>query len=166
VVRLTSGGVGFELPEGWEGEIDPGSGTWRETPPDGTIKTLPATQPGGAVRRVVAHVANFPLPAGRGDFGNGAVQQMRSGDVFVALFEYDPESAAQPLFRHAGVPEIGAGDFEPAALQQPVLGSSAVQRFFQVSDRAFCLYVVVGSHIDRRDVVPAIRTVLAGLEIT
>jgi hypothetical protein len=113
----------------------------------------------------VAHVANFPLLPGRGDFGNGAVQTMRAGDVFITLFEYDPESAQTPLFRHDGLPEVGAADFEPAALQKPVPGGSAMQRFFRTAGRAFCLYVVVGSHIDRADVVPAIRKLLAGVEI-
>lgn len=166
MARLSSGGVGFELPPGWEGQIDPGSGTWRETPELGATQALPATQPDGAVRRVVAHVANFPLPPGRGDFGNGAVQGMRAGDVFIALFEYDPTSTEAPLFRRVGLPDISAADFDPASLQKPVPGGSAMQRFFQVAGRAFCLYVVVGSHIDRADVVPMIRTLLAGMEIS
>jgi hypothetical protein len=166
MTRLSSGGVGFELPPGWEGQIDPGSGTWRETAQDGTTQALPATQADGAVRRVVAHVANFPLPPGRGDFGNGAVQDMRPGDVFIALFEYDPASTATALFRRGGVPDVTTADFDPAALQKPVPGGSAIQRFFQVAGRAFCLYVVVGSHIDRADVVPTIRTLVDGLEIT
>ena len=166
MARLSSGGIGFELPAGWEGQIDPGEGTWRETPQDGSTQALPAIRPDGAVRRVVAHVANFPLPPGRGDFGNGAVQGMRAGDVFIALFEYDPASTAAPLFRRTGVPEVSSADFDPAALQKPVPGGSAMQRFFQVAGRAFCLYVVVGSHIDRADVVPTIRMFLDGLEIT
>jgi hypothetical protein len=91
---------------------------------------------------------------------------MQAGDVFVTLFEYDPASTEAPLFRHCGVPEVSAGDFDPAALQKPVAGGSAMQRFFQVAGRAFCLYVVVGSHIDRADSLPMVRSLLAGMEIT
>ena len=36
-----------------------------------------------------------------------------------------------------------------------------VQRFFTASGRAMCLYVVVGSHIDRAEVLPAINSFLS-----
>jgi hypothetical protein len=41
-----------------------------------------------------------------------------------------------------------------------------VQRFFTVAGRAFCLYVVVGSHIDRAEVIPAVNQVLESLRIS
>lgn len=33
----------------------------------------------------VLHLANFALPEGRGDYGSGAVEVMRGGNVFIAL---------------------------------------------------------------------------------
>jgi hypothetical protein len=166
-MRLSNGGVSFDLPFGWEGQIDAGSGTWRTEPGEARLVASEAVpQPDGAVRRTVAHVANFPLPAERGDFGNGAVQAMRSGDVFISLFEYDPASASTALFNSEGMPRFSAADFEPAMLQKPVPGGSAVQRFFRHSGRAFCLYVVVGSHIDRSDVLGAVNDVVDAIGIT
>ena len=43
---------------------------------------------------------------------------------------------------------------------------SGLQRFFTEGGRAFCLYIVLGSHLDRRDVIPDIEAVLAGVEIS
>jgi hypothetical protein len=166
-MRLASGGVSIEIPLGWEGQIDTGSGAWQDgASPAGVERSEPVVHPGGEVRRTVAHLANFPLPTARGDFGGGAVELMRGGDVFISLFEYGPESATTALFDHDGVPQLASQDFDPTTLQRTVPGGSAVQRFFRHSGRAFCLYVVVGSHIDRNDVVPAINTVLAELTIT
>ena len=50
------------------------------------------------------HVASFPMPEERGDFGVGVTELMRSGDVFVTLFEYGPESLGQPMFAAHGDP--------------------------------------------------------------
>ena len=36
----------------------------------------------------VLHLANFALPEGRGDYGSGAVEVMRSGSVFIAFVEF------------------------------------------------------------------------------
>jgi hypothetical protein len=166
-MRLSSGGVSFDLPQGWEGQIDTGSGRWRTPPTAGGVeRSEPVTLPDGAIRRTVAHVANFPLPAERGDFGNGAVQAMRSGDVFISLFEYDPASTTTALFNAEGLPRLAAADFDPAMLQKPVPGGSAVQRFFRHRGRAFCLYVVVGSHIDRNDVLSAVNDVIGTVDIS
>lgn len=164
--RLSAGGLTVELPEGWEAEIDAGAAGWSEAASGQPVELSPATQPDGAVRRVVAHLANFPLPIGRGDFGSGAVEAMRPGDVLIVLFEYDPASTTTALFNAESLPVIAAADFSPAVLQKPLPGGSAVQRFFSVAGRAFCLYVVVGSHIDRADVIPLIALVLQGIEIT
>lgn len=152
-MRLAAAGVAVELPAGWEGEIDrPG---------------VLAPQGGHDISRpTVAHFANFPLPSSRADFGAGAVDRMEPGDVFVVLFEYGPESVGTVLFSAEGVPRILAKDFDRNALQQGVPGQSGLQRFFTVSGRPFCLYVVVGSHIDRADAVPAINQILESLEVS
>lgn len=166
MARLSAGGLAIDLPAGWEAEIDSGDDGFTETASGQPVEALRATRPDGAVRHVVAHLANFPLPPGRGDFGGGAIQAMRPGDLLVVLFEYEPESTTTALFRAEGIPHIAGGDFAPSALQKPLPGGSAVQRFFQAAGRAFCLYVVIGSHIDRADAAAVVAEVLDGIEIT
>jgi hypothetical protein len=150
-MRLQGAGLRVELPPGWGGEIGRGG----ELAPQGISR-----------RPTVAHFANFPLPAERADFGAEAVASMRSGDAFVALFEYGPESAGQPLFAAAGVPRIQTRDFDRNALQHGQPGQSGLQRFFTVNGRPFCLYVVVGSHIDRADVVAEINQLLDSVALS
>jgi len=146
--QLSGAGIRVELPDGWEGALQPA-----------------ASLPDGAVRRTVIHLGNFPLPARRGDFGSGAVERMRAGDALIVVFEYGPESAGTALFAGSIPTEIVAADFDRNLLQRRLPKQSGFQRFFTHSGRAFSLYVVVGSHIDRADVLPSVNRVLAGLEI-
>ena len=125
--KLAAHGVSAELPDGWEGHI--------------TVRA----SVGGDAPFPVTHLATFPLPTQRGDFGGGAVEQMRAGDVFITLFEYGPESATRALFAKVGVPSFVAADFDPNQLQRALAGQAGAQRFFHVGERAFCLYVVLGS---------------------
>jgi hypothetical protein len=91
---------------------------------------------------------------------------MRSGDVFMTLFEYGPESAGTPLFEAEGIPrQLAAREFDRNALQRAMPGQSGLQRFFTHNGRAFCLYVVLGSHVDRADILPNVNAVLETLEI-
>lgn len=146
---LSSEGITVTLPFGWEGAI-------------GQQSILED----GSVRNAIAHFATFPLPARRGDFGGGAVDLMGPGDAFVALFDYGRASAGTALFAADGPPAtIDAGHFDRSVLQKPLPLQSAVQRFFTAGGRAMCLYVVVGSHIDRAEVLPAINSFLASLRI-
>ncbi|MFP3916151.1 MAG: hypothetical protein ACLFWM_14830 [Actinomycetota bacterium] len=150
-MRLEAAGMAVDLPPGWEGEVARG----------GDIS------PQGVSRRPrVAHFSNFPLPAERADFGAEAVVVMRPGDVFVALFEYGPESADRPLFSTRGIPLIHPRDFDRNALQHGLPGQSGLQRFFNIDGRPFCLYVVVGSHIDRADVVDEVNLLLASVTLS
>ena len=149
---LSGPGIRLGLPRGWEGEID-----------DGGLRTVAD----GSIRPTVVHLANFPLPPGRGDYGSGAVERMRAGDVLIVLFEFDRSSAGSALFGARGIPRtVTAEEFDPAALQWGRPGMSGLQRFFTEGGRAFCLYIVLGSHLDRRDVIPAIDAVLAGVVIS
>ena len=82
------------------------------------------------------------------------------------LFEYGPASIDQPLFKAAGLPKVLAeGDFSPNVLQRVIRGQAGVQRFFHDAGRTFCLYVVLGSFANRRQLVPAVNEVLATLTI-
>ena len=146
---LRGEGIAVELPPGWEGAI-------------GRSTELPD----GAQRNVVAHFASFPLPPRRGDFGGGAVDLMDAGDALVVLFDYGQSAVGSALFASEGVPSVTASDFDRDILQKSIPGQSGVQRFFTVAGRAFCLYAVVGSHIDRAEVIPAVNQVLESLRIS
>lgn len=114
----------------------------------------------------VLHVGSFPLPTERGSFGSGAVELMRAEDVLIVLFEHDPESANTPLFAAQGIPRrLDPQLFEREALQQVIPGQTGLQHFFTHNDRAFCLYVVLGSHIDRVELVEKVNEVLETLEL-
>lgn len=140
------------LPAGWEAEVDKGSGAAEE----GSVVL--------ATPRV--HLANFPLPAGRGDFGSGAVEQMTSGDVLICLLEESPEVIGMSLFSSEGMPTVGVQDFAPEGMQRPIRGQSGAQKFFHKDGRAFALYIVVGSHLSRASFVEEINDVLAAIELT
>jgi hypothetical protein len=149
MTRVSGSRITVELPVGWEGDIGP-----RQHLTD------------GAERLPVAHFANLPLRGRRGDFGAGVVEQMTAGDALVVLFEYEPEAAQTELFKAAGLPgPLTPADFDRDNMQRPLPGQSGVQRFFHVGNRAFCLYVAVGSHLDRADVLPQINEVIASLEL-
>ena len=88
MTRLASQGLAVDLPSGWDGRI-------------GRRLSMAAAH---SPSRAVMHLANFPLPEERGDFGSGAVDIMGPGGVMVVLFEHDPHSAGTALFRADGIP--------------------------------------------------------------
>jgi hypothetical protein len=148
VEKLTRQGLEIELPDGWDGRI-----YRRETDAD-------------AVTRRALHAANFALPTGLGDYAVGAVETMTAGDVLVVLLEFDPDSAGQGLFANEGMPSgLRAGDFSPSAMPRATAGRTAAQWFFSLDGRAFCLYVVLGSHAARADVMPLVNQVVETLKI-
>lgn len=147
---LRAAGVSVDLPAGWDGGI-----------------AEPAILEDGAVRRSVTHLANFPLPEQRGDYGGGAVTLMGWTDILIVLLEFDPVSTAQPLFSMRGMPRtLRPGDFGRDTLQRRIEGQGGCQLFFQESGRAFCLYVVLGSYVDRDDLVPTVNEVLGRVQIS
>lgn len=155
---LTESGIGVTLPPGWDGEI--------ATPPTGPNAAGPGQPRTAAIGRTVVHVANFALPGQRGDFGSGAVEMMDADDVLIVLFEHDPGDAGKALFASRGIPSsLGPSDFDPNAMQRPLHGQSGCQRFFNEGGRAFCLYVVLGSHLDRRRLLEDVNEVLASLVV-
>ena len=154
-------GISVDLPAGWDAHI----AVRRHGAPQGAI-TASGMQ--GVVLRSypVAHIANFGLPAERGDFGSGAVELMGDQDVFVVVFEYDAASTQTALFRSHGLPRaVTVRDFEPATLRRAIPGQSAHQAFFQEHGRAFCLYVVLGAHAPRARLVPQVNRVLATVQL-
>ena len=143
MTRLTSRGIGIDLPQGWEG----------------TIYERDEGQP-------VLHAATFPLPQERGDFGNGAVDRMGWDDILLVLLEYDPSSAGTALFATAGAPrQLGGTDFSPNMLQKMISGQAGVQRFFTEAGRAFCLYAVIGAYRRAARLASELSTVLNTITI-
>lgn len=153
MTHLESFGITVDLPAGWEGEI-------YQRPP-----VADGLRPQGVGEPPVVHAASFSLPPERGDFGNGAVDVMAGDDIFISLFEYERDAARTPLFAASGIPRLDDADFDPGALQRGFPGHSGCQRFFHVGDRAFCLYVVLGSHRFRSRLVRRVNAVLDGLRI-
>jgi hypothetical protein len=145
---LEANGIGVVVRRGWEVEF-------RELD----------RQPGETPLSVV-HIANFSLPAERGDYGSGAVETMDGGAILVILAEFAPESRNAALFSGAGVPTgLDVGDFSPDSLQHRFPGLSGVQRFFRVADRAFGLHVVLGAARSAPLLVPEVNRTLTGVSI-
>lgn len=146
--RLSRQGLEIELPDGWDARI------YRREAVD------------GEVTRRALHAANFALPTNLGDYAVGAAEQMSAGDVLVVLLEFDPDRAGQGLFRNEGLPTgLSAGDFSPTALPRAMPGRTAAQWFFSLNDRAFCLYVVLGSHSERAGMMDLVNRVVETVRI-
>lgn len=154
-MELSAYGLVATMPSGWEGEISREEGA----------QSLELAAAGG-VLRPVAHMATFALPGDRGDFGSGAVELMRTDDVFVALLEYDPRQAGTALFAREGLPRrLDPRRFSPASLQRGLPGQAGMQEFFTERGRAFCLYVVIGDADDAHLQARRVEEVLAGIRI-
>lgn len=156
MAQIADQGVSVDLPPGWEAEF---------------IRRAPDPAPLGTTTPeetyAVLHIANWPMPTERGDFGSGAVEVMRSGDVLVILAEYGPENLGTALFKRVGVPwPLDAADFDKNRLQRPLPGQGGLQQFFAESDRAFCLYVVLGNLADADQLVGTVNALLETVAIT
>lgn len=164
MAELEAYGLAARTPKGWEGEI-----YQREpvalVPEIGLSARGLATTPTGVPTPIV-HLANFPLPTGRGDYGGGAVELMGRGGIFISLLEHDPAEVVTPLFARQGVPwPLSGDDFEPDQMQRPLPGQAGCQRFFALDGRAFCLYVAIGSYLLRGILVREVNTALAAVQI-
>lgn len=146
--RIVGHGIAADVQRGW----------------DIRISRRPATAPEST--HPVLHAATFPLPAEFGDYGDGAVHLMKPDDVFVALVEFDPAATRTALFAARGFPPpLVAADVRRGALQRAIGEQAGAQRFFSVKDRAWCLYVVVGSYGRRERLVARANQMVAGITI-
>jgi hypothetical protein len=148
-VKLQGHGLGIDLIDGWEARV------FRRARSVGADDTQP-----------IVHLANFPLPEVRGDFGGGVVEHLRSGDVFVVLFDYGPDAVDQPLFARHGMPQLTPSHFRSANLQRAIPGQVGAQRFFQHHGRAFGLYVVAGDAATARRLVGEVNHVVTNIAVT
>jgi hypothetical protein len=164
VTELVAHGIEVSLPAGWEGRLF-------RRPAAGEVASAAANIEGQAAApaettNAVLHASTIALPPGIGDFASGAVDRLGEDDVLVVLFEYDSSSVGTPLFQSAGIPRVlAADDFSPNVMQRAIRGQAGVQRFFHEQNRAFCLYVVIGSFARRQALVPRVNQVLAALTI-
>jgi hypothetical protein len=142
-------GLRATLPKRWEARL------YRRT---GSAEEGESTNP-------VLHVANFALPARRGDFGSGAVEIMRSHDAFVALLEYDSSETGRALFAARGLPRPALTEFAPNALQRKLPGQLGYQGFCTENGRAFCLYVVLGSWQHARQLLDEVHDAVDCIEV-
>lgn len=161
--KLAGHGVAVLLPKQWEGRI------YQRAVP--TVASAMAAQtraaypnptgwPGERSHPIV-HLANFALPASRGDYGTGAVERMGATHIFIALLEFGSDCLGTALYEPRGLPRVSAGQFNPNGMQRRVAGQAGFQHFFTEHNRPFCLYVVLGSH---RQAVPLTRQVNAVLD--
>jgi hypothetical protein len=184
VADLQQSNVRLSLPRGWEGAIvgraridapagSVGAAALGAASVDGTDTGAAATAgipqlaaAAGAEPLATLHVANFPLPPARGDYGSGAVEAMPFDGVFVALLEFAPDSRSSVLFSHEGVPlPLDPAAFSPRQLQRPQRSQAGLQLFFTANGRPFCLYVVIGDLNQRAGLVAQANALLAGLDI-
>jgi hypothetical protein len=153
-VRIRAHGIAVDLPTGWEARINR-----RDTARARAAGAVGTAHP-------VAHLASFPLPAERGDYGSGAVDRMTARDALIALVEHDGSSVGTALFAPVGLPrELRLAHFSPMALQRTIPGQGGHQRFFTEAGRAFSLYVVLGSYAAAASVLPSVNTVLRTVRI-
>ena len=156
--RLTAEGMSVDVPPGWEGRIytrPPAAGTsWF-----GSAAISP-------VANAVLHLASFAMPPGTGDYGSGAVEQMTNTDLLVIVMEHGRESAKTALFAPTGIPRLVVDDVSTVCLQRLIDGQGGAQKFFNVAGRAFCLYVVFGSHARRVRTIPVVNGILDSLSVS
>jgi hypothetical protein len=116
--------------------------------------------------RLVLHVATVALPAHRGDFGGGVVEQLGRDDVFVAVLELEPDQAGSAFVRREGIPRsLAPGRYATDTMQRTIHGQAGTQVFFSQGGRAFCLYVVLGSHARRNELARTVNRILEGITI-
>jgi hypothetical protein len=146
--RFGAFGLSVQPPGGWDARVA------LRRPDHAQEQTFP-----------VMHMASFPLPEQRDDFGGNLTPFMRSSDTFVTLFEYGPAAAHAPLFAAQGVPRVDATMFSPNQLQRRRPGQLGCQRFFTANGRAFCLYVVAGSRASLGQIVTQVNAMLAAIDV-
>ncbi len=161
---MSAAGISVDLPPGWEGAVT------HQRPIDPAELQLfqgaPTAGPQPSAPLPALHIANFPLPPDRADFGAGAVEAMGAAHVFVALVEFGPESVRTALFARQGVPRsLRPEEFHPQTLQRTLPRQAGRQVFCTEATRAFCLYAVLGERLHAPRLVGEVNRVLATLRI-
>ncbi len=113
----------------------------------------------------VLHLANFPLPSPRGDFGGDVLEHMAPNQIFLALVEFDSSAASTPLYRQHGLATITGDGFRRESMHRPIPGQAGHQQFFNQAGRAFCLYSAIGSYRQRQNLAIGVMLVMSSLRI-
>ncbi len=155
--RLSAYGLSCAALPGWDIRIEQRAQS--EVPAPGS--DLPM---GGYVHPIL-QAGTSAMPAVRGDYGSGYVERMTSSDVFVCLGEFDHEAGAEAMFDDGMPAALRPSDFHPDAQQRVIAGMCGTQRFFTSGGRAFCLYVVLGSWLQRKQLVAVANSFLSTIEV-
>jgi hypothetical protein len=155
--RLDAHGLSCAVLSGWDVRIEQ-----RQQSP---VPAPGSEWPMGGYVHPTLHAATSTLPPNRGDYGSGYVEIMRPTDVFVCLAEFDHEAGDTAMFLDGLPRTLSATDFHPEAQQRVIPGMCGSQRFFATHGRAFCLYVVLGSWVQRRPLTDTVNSFLSTLEV-
>ena len=155
--QLSAYGLACAVPRGWDVRI--------ERRVESRVLAPASDIPMGGFVHPILHAGSSPLPPVRGDYGSGFVERMRPSDVFVSLGEFDHEAGATDMFLDGQPLRLTADEFHPNAQQRIMARMCGTQRFFSVGGRAFCLYVVLGSWLNRGRLVPVVNSFLSGISI-
>jgi hypothetical protein len=146
--QLAGHGISIRLPHGWEGTI--------------FVPDLPPP----AVNLPVLHATDQALSTGRSTFAPELAARAGAAGVVIVLVEYDPHIANEGLFAAQGLSTpIRRTDLHPAAMQVPQPFQEGRQWFLSIRDRAFCLYLVVGTGPGLRDRLALVNEALGTLRI-
>lgn len=143
--RIDGFGISAAIPDGWEARIH---------------------RHGGG--EPTLHAATFALPLRDGEFGTRATDRMPAEALFLSLTEYrigEGLSTRHGLFAHPPPIALEPENLHPRALLRARPGQRGLQRFFSVSGRAFCLYVVVSGSARTTHHLAAASHLLRRLEI-
>ena len=155
--RLRAHGLSCAVPSGWDVRI--------EQRVQSSVSTPASNVPTGGYVHPTLHAATSALPSDRGDYGSGYVERMRNTDVFLCLGEFDHEAGATEMFDEGLPSGLRAGEFHPDAQQRVIAGMCGVQRFFHTGGRAFCLYVVLGSWAQRKELAQVASSFLSTIQV-
>jgi|SRR5690554_4101494 len=147
--KFAAQGIRIDVPDGWEA-VD-------RTPPEAVDD--------GSRPAPTLHVSSVLIPEEIASFGGPVAERMTSDDTFMTLIDYGPELAGTPLFASEGLPTLDASMFHRETVLGGLEHQTACQHFFTYEGRAFCLYVILGSHIDRADLIPKVNSMIQTLEL-
>jgi hypothetical protein len=154
MTEIRGSGFVVDVPPAWEVNIRPESAMLLAADPD-------------VVEPAVMHIANFQLQDGLADYGDEIFTSLGPADLFVSVIDFGPLDPDQQLFNHQGMPiPLTPDSFSEDAAVRGLQGGTASQQFFQASGRGYCLYVVIGSHKERADVLFELNDVLSSVGFT
>jgi hypothetical protein len=157
VRRLSAHGLSVAVLPGWDVRI--------ERRVESAVPAPGSEWPMGGYVHPVLHAATSALPVNRGDYGSSYVERMRPTDVFVCLVEFDHEAGDTEMFDEGQPRSLRPGSFHPEAQQRVLPGMCGTQRFFTTGGRAFCLYVVLGSWLQRKALANTATSLISTIEI-